>query len=73
MEKRLNPNLHIICGKCGCNNMLEFELDLDGCDNGEYIYPSVYISCRNCGTLTGLDEEVADRTDWKKLGLTKEY
>lgn len=69
MERKLNPNIHLICGKCGCNNMLSFKLSLDGCDNGEYLYPAVFISCENCGTLTGLDEEIEDKTDWKKLGL----
>ena len=66
-----NPNLHIICGKCGCRTMLSFEFCLDGTDNGEYVYPAVYIHCDNCGTLTSLDEEIKDKTDWLKLNLIK--
>lgn len=73
MERKLNPNLHIICGKCGCNNELSFKLNLRGNDNGDSVYPSVFVSCRNCGTLTGLDEEVEDKTDWKGLKLMLFY
>ena len=73
MTKRLNPDLHIICGKCGCNNMLEFKLCLDGNDKDECVYPAVFITCGNCGTLSSLDDEVVDKTDWEKLGLIKKY
>ena len=69
MEKKTNPDLHMICGKCGCSTMLSFRLNLDGCDVGESIYPAVFISCDNCGTLTSLDEIIEDKTDWNKLGL----
>lgn len=72
MSKR-NPDIHIICGKCGCATMFEFKFGLEGNDNGEYIYPSVGIYCGNCSTITGLNEIIEDKTDWKKLKLTKEY
>jgi len=71
MDRKTNPDIHIICGKCGCATMFEFKLSLDGNDNGAYIYPAVFISCNNCSTLTGLAEIVEDKTDWKKLGLIK--
>ena len=67
MERKINPDLHIICGKCGCATMLSFELELDGCDVGDKIFPAVYISCENCGTLTGLEKIIEDKTDWKEL------
>ena len=25
----LNPNLHIICGKCGCNHMFEYKVEIE--------------------------------------------
>ena len=71
MQRKLNPDLYIICGKCGCSSMLSFNLHLDGNDNGEYIYPSVFISCGNCGTVTTLEDEIKDKTDWKRLNLIK--
>lgn len=73
MNRKINPDIHNICGKCGCATMMEFKLTLDGCDDGEKIYPSVFILCNNCTTLTGLDDIIEDKTDWKKLGLTTEY
>lgn len=56
----LNPNLHIICGKCGCNNMLTFRIiqelvEID--DNDKYIMKDkVSILCANCHTITRLDD-----------------
>lgn len=73
MERKLNPDIHIICGKCGCATMFEFKLTLDGCDDGEKIYPAIHIVCNNCSTLTGLEEIIKDKTNWKKLGLIKTY
>jgi len=72
MGRKIDPDLHMICGKCGCATMLSFELVLDGCDDGDNIFPAIYISCGNCGTLTGLDEIIEDKTDWNKLGLVKQ-
>jgi len=71
MNRKTNPNIHIICGKCGCATMFEFRLNMDGNDNGKEIYPAVYLLCRNCSTLTGLEEIIEDKTDWKDLGLVK--
>lgn len=73
MQRKTDPDIHIICGKCGCATMFEFKLSLEGSDNGKYIYPAIFLTCNNCSTLTGLDEIVKDKTDWKKLKLTKEY
>jgi hypothetical protein len=70
MERKINPDIHIICGKCGCATMFEFKLTLDGTCVDDIIYPAVFLTCNNCGTLTGLDGIVEDKTDWQKLGLT---
>lgn len=52
-----SPRLHIICGLCGCNNMLSFEVKSDVGDEDENItYTYVNIICGNCGTLTELNE-----------------
>lgn len=68
-ERKTNPDLHLICGKCGCSTMLSFTVNLEY-DLEENMNPEVYIFCENCGTLTGLEEEIEDKTDWKKqLGL----
>lgn len=72
MQRKINPSVHIICGKCGCATMFEFKLVLDGNDNGK-IYPSVFLLCDNCSTITGLDEIIEDTTDWEQIGLTKNY
>ena len=72
-QRKTNPDIHIICGKCGCATMFEFKFNTQGCDNGKYIYPSISLICENCSTITGLEEIIEDKTDWKKLGLTKEY
>jgi hypothetical protein len=70
MERKLNPELHIICGRCGNNNMLSFQLDPKGnCYPSGEEYPAVFISCNNCGTLSGLDEFVDDKTDWESIEL----
>lgn len=73
MKQKTNPDIHIICGKCGCATMFTFKFQLDGNDNGKVVYPAVFISCQNCGTLTGLDEIIEDKTDWATTGLAKEY
>lgn len=56
---KINPDIHIICGKCGCATMFEFEV----VNNGEDTKPTVYITCNNCSTLTGLDEIMQDKTN----------
>ena len=73
IDRKLNPDVHLICGKCGCNTMFSFEFNKEGCDDDKGIYPAIYLSCGNCGTLTGLDEVVEDKTDWKKLKMYKKY
>lgn len=66
MERKTNPDLHIICGKCGCGTMLEFEINPKGNESTDgKEYPAVYISCNNCSTLTGLDEIIEDKTEYK--------
>lgn len=50
----INPPLHIICGRCGNKNDLTFKI----IDDEEE--PYVSISCKNCGTLTGLDEVLTE-------------
>lgn len=50
-------SLHLICGNCGCNNRWEYEIDIGGKDIGDgSLYPEVYITCNNCGTVHTLDE-----------------
>ncbi len=54
--KTINPSVHTICGKCGCNNMFEYEISNDVDDSTDEPIQIVYLICRNCSTLTGLDE-----------------
>jgi uncharacterized Zn finger protein len=62
MSKWINPPLHIICGKCGNKNELTFKINSTGnCDEDGNEYPAVFISCGNCGTLTGLDEVIDEK------------
>ena len=55
--------LHIICGNCGNNEYLSYEIDRHGRDCGDSFEPSVFIRCGNCSTIHALDETVkeADR------------
>lgn len=55
--RKLNPDVHIICGKCGCSTMLEFQIKVDNSQQS-----SVNIFCNNCSTLTGLDEIIENKT-----------
>lgn len=50
-----NPDVHIICGKCGCSTMIKFKLSEEENDDGKKI-TVVYLICDNCSTVTGLDE-----------------
>lgn len=55
----MSKSIHMICGKCGCDDELRFEIDLIGnCDNQGVEYPAVFIKCDNCGELTGLDNVI---------------
>ena len=58
----LNPNIHIICGKCGCNHMFKYKVNIEGNynDDTSECSPSVNIICYNCGTLTGLEEIIEE-------------
>lgn len=53
----VRARLHIICGNCGCNDMLSFEIVPDGYDvsNDEPKFmPAVRIRCGNCSTVNDL-------------------
>lgn len=50
--------LHIICGMCGCDDMLSFQVRKEIGDNNSDYINVVYIYCENCSTLTGLDETI---------------
>lgn len=52
---KTNPDVHIICGKCGCSTMMKYKLSEEKNDDGKKI-TVVYLICNNCNTLTGLDE-----------------
>ena len=58
----LNPNLHIICGKCGCNNMITYLVREELDDVIDKMKSQVYLYCGNCKTVTDLDE-VIERED----------
>lgn len=55
--------LHIICGNCGCNNLLSFEIDPQGhdvSDDEPEFKPAVFITCGNCATLHDLSDTIKD-------------
>jgi len=69
---KTNPDIHIICGKCGCATEFVFKLSLNAKEfvkDENKLQPAVYLSCGNCATLTDLSEVVKDNTDWEKLKL----
>lgn len=51
-----NPRIHIICGLCGCNKMFHFEIQGEIDDDTDEKVNVVYITCKNCGSLTNLSE-----------------
>lgn len=53
--------LHIICGNCGCNDMLRFKIEPEGHDMSDEevtFEPAVFITCENCGTLHDLSTTI---------------
>lgn len=55
-------DLHIICGKCGCDEMLSYEINAAAnCDDDGNEYAGVSIFCENCTTVTGLREVLEDK------------
>lgn len=53
--------LHIICGNCGCNDQMEYEIDPAGsCDDEGKDVPHVYITCKNCSTIHDLSETIKE-------------
>ena len=59
-----NPRIHMICGICGDNKSLTFRVSEEEQYNDDdqlYTKQEVYISCRNCGSLTGLDEVIEEQ------------
>jgi len=60
-----NPRIHIICGICGDNKSMKFEIEKEWDDlseNDNTYKDVVYISCRNCGSLTSLDEIIDQKS-----------
>ncbi len=59
--------LHIICGNCGCNDELKYEIDPKGHDFGDHFEPAVYITCENCSTLHDLEDTIPNKNNHKKI------
>lgn len=66
MKRKTNPDIHIICGKCGYHTEFSYNVDVKGSwdEDRNVQFPAVYLSCGNCGTLTGLDEIITDKTKY---------
>ena len=43
IQNKIDPDLHIICGKCGCKSMLSFSFTKDGVDHETYATPAIVI------------------------------
>ena len=57
----VNPRIHIICGICGCKDMLSYKIKKNFiCDNDGIERDGVAISCGNCDSVTGLDEVMGE-------------
>lgn len=56
MGRRLNPRIHIICGMCGCDNMMTFRINQELNDDTDIMEDKCTIVCKNCKSLTGLAE-----------------
>jgi RNase P subunit RPR2 len=62
----IHPKLHLICGRCGCNNMLTYSIGTDIDDETEKEYQYVNIICNNCHTITQLDEFIKEEKEDNK-------
>lgn len=51
-----NPRIHIICGICGNNKMLKFYIKKETNDDTGKKENKVTIVCKNCSSITGLEE-----------------
>ncbi len=60
-EFKKNPDVHIICGKCGCATMMEYEVVEVINDNTDKVEHNVHLYCGNCSTITGLDELILEK------------
>lgn len=59
----VNERLHIICGNCGCADMLEYKIERDHHyinegEPDEYMEDECVIACRNCSTLHFLSSKL---------------
>lgn len=65
-----HSKLHLICGNCGCNDSLQYQIVKDGIDiDGINFKDAVWIHCNNCSTLHSLDSFIPERE--KKTTLPK--
>ena len=51
-----DPRVHLICGICGNNKMMKFRIRKELNDDTAKFENKVSLSCKNCGSLTGLEE-----------------
>lgn len=64
MQQKHNPDIHIICGKCGNKNMFRYSIEKDWIEDLEGNQrQGVALTCENCGTLTGLDEVMEEQNN----------
>ena len=59
-----NPRIHIICGICGNGDTKLFSykiVESPDDDDSTLLKKDVYISCKNCSSLTGLDELIKEK------------
>ena len=55
-----NPKIHVICGLCGSYHTFEYKIITELNDNTNEDELKVSIFCKNCGTLTRLDEIIEE-------------
>jgi len=52
--------LHMICGNCGCDHEFKYEIVLDFDDDKESHYLRVSVTCENCSTIHGLEDNAEE-------------
>lgn len=53
--------VHIICGMCGCSTEFQYKIVKELNDNTSLLEEKVYIFCKNCSSLTNLDEVIKNK------------
>jgi hypothetical protein len=65
-----NPRIHVICGICGNGDKSMFEYSIPSKSDRDF-ENEVHILCKNCSSITGLDELMDEEAKKKPVKKSK--